>query len=496
MKPAFSANDHSLGQLFEEHQRNPGNAELHHLLCLGLNFRGFYHQCIEVARSGLQKHAFHPNIYLEMLIAKNLTDGVDIPDLEEELEMLVRNQPGDLGHIRNLALYHFYLEDDIAAEKLLSGILDQFEVGQIDPYTFEVIAQLQLALGHLEKCLEYCDLGLAKQGCSARLVRLKGLCLLEQGKKQAGQACLEQALDLEPSFLWACHDLGNLLFESGDLPSAFAYFGRAIAINPTDSSSYFLQAEAYSELGQFNIASAELEKLILIQPTQEVLGEAYSALGVLYLEQEHFRKAKHAIEEAIIITPTSPAPYHTMGLIAQQMASVGDPVNWFDQALECDPEHVDSWLAKGSYLLSRKELEEAESCFQAAIDLDPESADAYIGLGKLAEKRNLPKNQLMYLRTAAQLSAKNPQIQKMLAEAYLANQIHSDALEVALNCLSGSSHLEFLETLVKVLNSQSFQPSPEQKASALKTLSKIPDDLLNSSQNVQLLTSIKQKLAT
>lgn len=435
MESDFSAYDPDLGQLWEDYRANPDNAELLHALCFALNLRGRHQTCITLARLGLAKNPHHANLYYEMLVAASHVAGEQLSVIGPEIENMFAERPGDLGAKRNLALYYFYMENDADAAVLLSEILTQFDADQVDLFTYEILAQLEHANNHFLEGLDFCDRGLMKQGPGARLERLKGLCHLGLDQSIQAQAAFEQALELEPQFLWACHSLGTLYFEKGDYQNAFAFFGKATSINPADPHHYFLLAEAFMDQGAFRLAASELEKLIWSKPPAHILPEAHNALGYLWIQAGQWAQAGHHLNQAIKLSPEmAPAHFHR-GLLAQKQGDHPNAHRYFDHALELDDQHLEAWVALGFLHLEGQDYDGAETCFETALDLDPESAQAYLGLSQVAEGRGLPQNQLMYAKTAVQLEPEHPGNHLQLSKAFVANKNYSQAGDALLASL-------------------------------------------------------------
>lgn len=436
MQSRFSAYDHGLSQLWTDHEDNPDNAELLHLLCFGLNLRGHHRQCAQLARIGLVKHQKHTNLYYELLLATSLIAGEELSSMGSEIEALYNQRPGDLGAKRNLALYHFYMENDAESARLLSEILTQFDRSQIDQYTYEVIAQLEHAHEHFETCLEHCDAGLAKQQPAPRLVRIKGLCHLDLNELESARECFEQALELEPDFIWACHSLGSLFFEQGDFASGFAYFGKASAINPTDPNTYFLAAEAFMDQKAFDLAAGELQKLLWLDQPPPIIAEAHNALGYLRFKENQPKQAKHHLSQALEITPHMPVAYYHLGLVAQTEKETDRTRDFFQQAIDLDPDYLDAWVSLGRLYFDESQIEDAEECFQNAASIDPESGAAYLGLSQVSGLQELWDNKLIFARTAVQLDPHQADHWLQLSNALKANDQKQDAFDVLAEALA------------------------------------------------------------
>ncbi len=389
--------------------------------CYGWNIRSYHNLCIDCARRGLAKDPFNAEIYYELIIASSLDTAHILREIQKELEGILSQRPLDMAHVRNLALVHFFLEEDERAEGLLQDILQKTN-GKADRQVYEILAQLEYSRQNMEQCIAYCDQSIDRPGPSARAVRLKGLCHQELEDAERAQSCFEFALELEPNFVWACHSLAALCMEQSDFAEAFRYFGKAAYINPMDPGNMFLMAEAFMDMEAYDLAAAELNKLLLCKPENRIEAEVHNALGYLCLKLGQLEKARRHLTIAIDLEPELAVAYFNLGQLAEKENLPAIAERHFKNALSMDPGHVESWIELGFLHLQSKDIEEAERCFESALNLEPYEAQAFLGLSKVEQKRNHPEKQLQFAKQAFEYDPEQPEILNNLGIAYECNR--------------------------------------------------------------------------
>ena len=82
------------------------------------------------------------------------------------------------------------------------------------------------------------------------LLNKRGVARIGLQRHEDAHADFETALELNPSFAPAIANLGNLLFETGDLDGAIATYERAIACDAEYAVAYFNLGVAYKRCGR------------------------------------------------------------------------------------------------------------------------------------------------------------------------------------------------------------------------------------------------------
>ena len=421
--------DPELRILISKFESQPENEALAVKLCYELNIRSMHELCVEFASDAARFHEKNYDLEFERILATCLNEHHELESLLEMIKIEYEEGNNDVKLRRNLALAYFYMEKDDLAYDLLADIEEDMH-STVDSRTFGVLAQIFHAREDFDRCLDLCDRAIDAPGPSARAVRLKGLCHLERLDYSSARSCFELALDFEPQFVWACHSLGELLFEQGLFEEAFRYFGKAIFINPSDPGNYFLLAEAFMDDDMDDLAIAELRKCLMLDNDARIESEVYNALGYLHMKKNDYTKARQYLKHALVLEPELSVAYYNLGRLAAKQNRYGSAEKHFKRALALDSDQVGAWLELGFINLHQKKITTVvKKYFENAIRLDPNDPEPWIGLSKYYRHTGDQKEQLHAALQAYELQPDNGSICNSLGIAYECCEMYQDAID-------------------------------------------------------------------
>lgn len=410
--------DYELQHLLGRLASRPSDSDLLVRVCYELNIRSFHQDCVELAGNHEDLWDKLHDMTYELILASGLNRAHVLETLADRLT--ASNSAKDPLLQRNLGLVFYYLERD---EEALECLNQAKSVKNFKPDSrfFEVFALIHYAREAYRACIEYCDQAINAAGPSARTIRLKGLSHFELGELGQAEACMVLALEKEPHFVWACHSLAEQALERGDLSRAFRYFGKAVYVNPTDAGNYFIPAEAFMDMHEYDLAVAELEKLLLFEPDPRIAAEVHNGLGYLYLRKNDPDRAERELERALTLEPELAVAYYNQGRLALLRERPGRAERCFKKALELDQQSGESWVELGFIALTRERLARAKRCFNQAIELGVCDATAHMGLARIARKRGDSSSQLFHARKALELGPEDADIANELGIALECN---------------------------------------------------------------------------
>lgn len=134
----------------------------------------------------------------------------------------------------------------------------------------------------------------------------------------AGPQATAQA---EPTSAKAQFDLGNALYQQGQLDAAVEAYKTAIELDPKYTAAYANLGVTYYQMQQFDLAARQYEKALELNPND---GDVAYNLGALYLQQslsaaeqpdaQLLNQAVTQLEQARQISPDLAEPYFTLGV--------------------------------------------------------------------------------------------------------------------------------------------------------------------------------------
>jgi MSHA biogenesis protein MshN len=129
---------------------------------------------------------------------------------------------------------------------------------------------------------------------------LKGVELLNQGRRDEAQVKLRAALQKNPAHAGARELLAGILFSSGHAAQAHRLLQRGIEISPDNERLAVVQARLEVDQGRDQEAVAGLEKVVKRVPRA---ADASGFLAALYQRQNRHKEAVRAYRQALAVQP-------------------------------------------------------------------------------------------------------------------------------------------------------------------------------------------------
>jgi len=106
-----------------------------------------------------------------------------------------------------------------------------------------------------------------------------GLLWQQQGDVRRAETFYSKALEINPRHVGAWNNLGVLASKQKVWPVAVKFFAQALAIDPSDPKTHYLQALAYAKMGQWDNAKASIDGALSINPGQKEFVQLNGEIG-------------------------------------------------------------------------------------------------------------------------------------------------------------------------------------------------------------------------
>ena len=208
---------------------------------------------------------------------------------------------------------------------------------------------------------------------------LKTLLTLSKPAKPLAQA--NQTISAETYFLrgYASYDLGlyNL---------AIANYDKAIQLEPNAANAYYNRGIAKDELGQHFAAISDYDKAIQLEPDY---ASAYNNRGVAKHKLGQYFAAISDFDKAIQLKPDYASAYNNRGNAKNNLGQYFAAISDCDKAIQLEPDYANPYYNRGNAKYKLGQHFAAISDFDKAIQLKPDYASAYnnraIAKGKLGQ---------------------------------------------------------------------------------------------------------------
>jgi tetratricopeptide (TPR) repeat protein len=245
---------------------------------------------------------------------------------------------------------------------------------------------------------------------------------LERGETAAAIRELKAAVAADPRLAAAHMLLGRAYLEQRSVAlvaEAKAELQQALDLDPTLIWARFYLAKIYVDLGRYDKAREELQRGLQTRADVphflSLLGEVNRKLGKPELAIELNRKAL-AIDASM-----TPAHYH-IALALLDLGKNDDAARELESAVQSRYVSTEMYLALASLYTGARRFDDAEELCRKAQSLDPSRPEPYLSLAQLYNRRGAPERALVALGRVLESGRSFPTTayyQKLQADIFL-----------------------------------------------------------------------------
>lgn len=221
------------------------------------------------------------------------------------------------------------------------------------------------------------------------VLRMLGVCLVEQGKTTEGLEILLETVRRHPNNGKCWDTLGKTQARSGDLKTGRRSLEKVLQLDETSVS-------VQNNLGWLCLEEGDPEGAV--RHFRKALDEdsgcfaARQNLGAALLRQEKFQEAIAELRVAGALEPTRAGPHINLASVYAKLNRLRETIEHLEIALTLNPHKSIAHRNYGAALVNAMKtgildedqivFEKAQASFQTAVDLAPNDAEAHLALGK------------------------------------------------------------------------------------------------------------------
>ncbi|MBC8326789.1 MAG: tetratricopeptide repeat protein [Verrucomicrobia subdivision 3 bacterium] len=250
-----------------------------------------------------------------------------------------------------------------------------------------------------------------------------GLAAFHADDREAFEACLVTALDLEPENREAMQLLGDYTFLTGDHVSAKKIYSRIATDGGVTPGLLHALAVCQFKTGNTDQAADTYRQLLEFDSEDQLARE-----NLQVIEQGE-TIVTPAVEAAPEVVPQKPTPNNAAEQ-ADFFLDAGNPeaaIAELEQAVLAEPDNPLLIDALGSQLFQLERFEEARLKFRKLIELQPGNAAAYTRLAMAAEATDRTDEFESALGLAMEIDPDNPEMLRYLGKLNLEQERYYDA---------------------------------------------------------------------
>ena len=205
------------------------------------------------------------------------------------------------------------------------------------------------------------------------------LSLHREGKLNDADEKYELVLKKDPNNFLANHLHGCILSQNFRFKDAVLYLEKAVQIDPKNYEVNNNLGIAYKNLKDTDKSEKYFKKAMLLNPTEY---KTYFNCANLYIDSEQYINAIELLKKALSCNSSFVEADHRIGEVYQyifqtnrQTENLYKSLEWFNRAIDKDPEYVDAYLMSGMSNLWLGNISEADKKFKKVLTLNHSSKE-------------------------------------------------------------------------------------------------------------------------
>ncbi len=204
------------------------------------------------------------------------------------------------------------------------------------------------------------------------------------GRREKAVAAYRAALALDPRFVPAMQNLGELLHAMGRAAEALAVLEPAKTLAPQNVSIAHILGQTYRDLGRLDDALASLRQAVAGDPD---FAEAHNSLGLVLMEKDDTAGAIAALQEALRHRPDYAEAHSNLANAYGVSGRLDKAIYHHQTAIRLAPNSAGARFNYAALLMGAQRFAEAQKQMEATVRLQPGHPEAHEALGSLAASR-------------------------------------------------------------------------------------------------------------
>ncbi len=247
--------------------------------------------------------------------------------------------------------------------------------------------------------------------------------------------CYRKVAELDPNYQDVYLSLGKLYFDLGDAAKSNLAYNQLLTLYPDDENVYMNVILAYNEILKKNVNDFEyraarrqaLEGYLQFIHDHSSTARSFFNLGYLYSEMGEIEEAISAYQTALKINPRHSESLYNLGNLLKGADHEKEALDMYQKAIEVDPRNSNAYLNIGIIYGRKGQDDKAKEMYHKALQVDPHNAKAYFNLAYMKEKEGNAHEAIDLYSKAIHLDPQNAESYYNLGNVYITLQKTSEA---------------------------------------------------------------------
>ena len=186
-------------------------------------------------------------------------------------------------------------------------------------------------------------------------------------------------LSQEPSHAPSLYFMGQIALERGATEAAVGLFYEAYTADSKNQEYIYALAVSLQETGRLDEALSYYKRIA-------DLPEVQNAMGVIYQQQGHTVKAKHAFQKAVQKDPHNANAWTNLGAMCLAASQVQEAQKYLKKAIACDAAQGNAHMLLSQLLLEKGQVAAAKKCCLQGLGVLPSYAPLWQMLGRIYQQ--------------------------------------------------------------------------------------------------------------
>jgi len=203
----------------------------------------------------------------------------------------------------------------------------------------------------------------------------------QSGDFQQAEHMYRQILEIDPDNADTLHLLGVLHSQTGRLKTGSALIKKAISFNLSIPAFHANLGNALYEMGQLHEATTSFQNALQIDAEN---GVALNGLGMIHIKHGKYNRAEECFQKILLKNRTSAITHCNLGVVYWNLGHHDHAIQNLKEAIRLSPHYPEALNNLGNVYWDQQDYDQSIQCFERAIEQNPNFAEGY---KNLAEKQ-------------------------------------------------------------------------------------------------------------